>query len=971
MPVALKSLLLLTALTVLSACSGGDDSGEPSPESREIVKDAQPDPFEFESVTSAELESVVESNIIAIKGINTIADIRVENGEFSIDGGDFSSDPQQVALGQEIVVRLMTSAEFDTETVSTLFIGGEEAEFTVTTRSRDENPNLFEILSQTNIEPGTVVTSEAINLEGFDSGNISVLGGLYSINGGEFTDEAGTIAVGDSLQVRIQTPMLFSHQAKLTVSIGETSVDWSISTRPIDSVPNVFAFVTVSGAEPSTLVSSSSVVISGVDSAPITISGGAYSINGGEFTQLPGVINNNDQVQLRLMTGQEFGQEYSLQVSIGGIVETWQVSTRGIDTTPNAFSFESITHAEVASVIISSPVTVTGFDSAIISVTGGSYSINGGNFIETNTVINKNDILRVQLQTSEEFSKLHSLNLTIGNVGTTWNVTTRDIDSTPNAFNFDAITGAEINSLITSSLRTISGIDSAPITINGGSYSINGADFTNIPGTVQNNDNLRVQLETGEDFDKEITLEVTVGDVATKWSVRTREIDTSPDSFEFKAVTDVDLDTLVYSEPLTLVGFDSADITVSGGKYAINSSSFTDTPGTIKAGDILRLEVQSSNRTITTSKVEVTVGDKTVVFSATTRENDLDYNVLLTFPTSGSTVADTQVNVRAQIPSAANVSKMTLKIDGVEVLTDTNGEPWSFDWPAYYWADGEPHTIVFLAESENGKEYQNSEQYSVTVSPEANRNLFFIQGNGLVVQNTESMTIKVAPVTRATRYQLQYNNAILSSDGTEFSLDNLSVGQYTLRYRAVWSTGEWERVGPWSNSVTATVAPPSTPSAEPVEIISSEDQINLVFKWQDMGESASYELSLVNTDTSTETFLSGLSEASTTISDVDIGTYVWKVRQVNTLGQRSEYSNPQQFNVGVFSSIFGGSENDYSRQLIATKDKGYLVIAYTYSPEIYDDVSHNGNVWLFKVNATGGLEWQYFVEPGQRIDQLC
>src|SRR5262245_54102132 len=54
---------------------------------------------------------------------------------------------------------------------------------------------------------------------------------------------------------------------------------------PPDTRPDAFAFTAQSGVEPSTVVTSNEVTISGINAAAsVAITGGEYSINGGAFT---------------------------------------------------------------------------------------------------------------------------------------------------------------------------------------------------------------------------------------------------------------------------------------------------------------------------------------------------------------------------------------------------------------------------------------------------------------------------------------------------------------------------------------------------------------------------------------------------------------------------------------------------------------------------------------------------------------
>lgn len=97
------------------------------------VPDAQPDVFQFVDVTAAALASEVRSNELVVAGINVATNVAITNGEYSINGGPFTSAPGSVVNGDRIVVRHTSSAAYATGTVTLLNIGGVLDEFSSTT----------------------------------------------------------------------------------------------------------------------------------------------------------------------------------------------------------------------------------------------------------------------------------------------------------------------------------------------------------------------------------------------------------------------------------------------------------------------------------------------------------------------------------------------------------------------------------------------------------------------------------------------------------------------------------------------------------------------------------------------------------------------------------------------------------------------------------------------------------------------
>ena len=68
-------------------------------------------------------------------------------------------------------------------------------------------PDAIAFDAQIGVAPGALATSNAVVVSGFSgSAPISITGGEYSVNGAAFTALAGTIAAGQSLQVRTNAP---------------------------------------------------------------------------------------------------------------------------------------------------------------------------------------------------------------------------------------------------------------------------------------------------------------------------------------------------------------------------------------------------------------------------------------------------------------------------------------------------------------------------------------------------------------------------------------------------------------------------------------------------------------------------------------------------------------------------------------------------------------------------------------------
>ena len=112
-----------------------DDEGQTGTVTVQIqpTVDSMPDAFSFPAVTGAAVSTIVQSAQITVSGISAPAAIGVAGGEYSINGGAFTSQPGTVVNGNTVRVRLTSAPIGSTTTSAALTIGGVSALFSVTT----------------------------------------------------------------------------------------------------------------------------------------------------------------------------------------------------------------------------------------------------------------------------------------------------------------------------------------------------------------------------------------------------------------------------------------------------------------------------------------------------------------------------------------------------------------------------------------------------------------------------------------------------------------------------------------------------------------------------------------------------------------------------------------------------------------------------------------------------------------------
>lgn len=110
-------------------------------------------------------------------------------------------------------------------------------------------------------------------------------------------------------------------------------------------------------------------------------------------------------------------------------------------------------------------------------------------------------------------------------------------DTTPDSFSFTAITNSNPSLDTQSNTITIAGLNApAALGITGGTYSIDGSQFTSANGTISNGQTLRLRVTASADPGETVVATVTVGDFSTNFSVTTR----MPDDASTAMVEDVD-----------------------------------------------------------------------------------------------------------------------------------------------------------------------------------------------------------------------------------------------------------------------------------------------------------------------------------------------------------------------------------------------------------------------------------------------
>lgn len=124
--------------------------------------------------------------------------------------------------------------------------------------------------------------------------------------------------------------------------------------------PDPIIFINQTNADLSTLYNSNIITITGITMATsISIVSGEYKINSGAWTNVLGIVNNGDTVQVRRISSSAYSTAVSTTLTVGTVSGTYTITTKD-DDTPNPFTFTPVVNAELSTQYESNTITISG-----------------------------------------------------------------------------------------------------------------------------------------------------------------------------------------------------------------------------------------------------------------------------------------------------------------------------------------------------------------------------------------------------------------------------------------------------------------------------------------------------------------------------------------------------------------------------------------------------------------------------------
>jgi hypothetical protein len=512
----------------------------------------------------------------------------------------WSTAPQVLAAGSyELLVRSISSDQYETSTTETLTIGpvSKSVNLTTTYDPAEYTPAPF-LLSAVTADSESEVTSDPVTVSGLGAGKAALLSvssapagqnPAFSINGGSYSSSARTVENGDVIRFRMNAGFFDGSEVVLTAQAATPSgtptrsSTWTVTAQaPAAAAVDQFAFnweyfpQSYFGNFPGSIYESDVVTLSGgTGTRPLRLLNSSGNYNSGTLNRWPALYGTRIYFE-----------------------NTGTTITTSLTNDSNRVSWATLDS--------NYPNIVTDMGRQIrMKYTPAS------NSNETYTVVCVAYTCAEHLWT---------------------NSATRSDPRAADAFDVADVTGAALSTLYTSDPFTVSwsprtaGVQppNIPISISGDAtaeYRVNGGAWTTASGWVGSGSTVEMRVTSSAAVGTDVTATLSVGTTTSDYVVRTQD-DTTPDAFSLAAVTGSDPNVVVTSAPVTITGIStSVPVSVSGdGSPQLSTDGGTtwDTTGTVAPDGSVLVRLTSASAYETARSATLDVNGVTGSFSVTT-----------------------------------------------------------------------------------------------------------------------------------------------------------------------------------------------------------------------------------------------------------------------------------------------------------------------------------------------------------------
>lgn len=676
-----------------------------------------PVPFQLPPKVFVPPDAWAESANVVIGGINAPAPITIENGEYAIDGGAFTSQPGVILNGQQLRLRCKASLITDKFSWATVKLGGFETNFYVgsapapmqqpraDTRMMtiyDQDP-ITGALSQRHYSTATNF-SIRVESNGLDSATVRVI------------DWASSTSWDDD-------PNSWSYS--FVWQPGQNVIPGTIKINPVESAYAPQFNVPGCGSGPGATGIPRSAVLRIHEYEYVFDPNYRVSKLAADFT-LTCPVNGTGPGAATITGFVRYFSDYPISHQ---------------PTQPLPFRFPARLRQPASTVVQSEEVALKGFGQPLsISIVGGEYSLDGGAFTATSGTVSTGQNLRVRVTTPSVGNAIRKASVTVGDYTTEFIVGTEpglatQVGGLPllavRRFGVTPAPDVETRVFSPALLDSVSAewpAGGALIVRSSGHSDALGYTMTfwnnTTPllgvGIFSNRMSLSISNESycGEylpnansrfvirelsavgsavmsvAIDFEISCPAFADIKPIAGSIRINSaipIDLPPDRypvpFSFQAKTNVPQSAWIESEPAIAQGFDGPlPISISGGEYSIDNGPFVSTMGTISNGQSIKVRVLSGATFNLTTTATLYVGYLAPSFSATTAPAD-------TYPEF------------LEVPEVKNVAPSSTVLSAIVVVNGINAE--TLVHPSSYSGNA---TFGYIEVSVAGKPFTSFEQ---------------------------------------------------------------------------------------------------------------------------------------------------------------------------------------------------------------------------------------------------------------------
>ena len=360
---------------------------------------------------------------------------------------------------------------------------------------------------------------------------------------------------------------------------------------------------------------------------------------------------------------------------------------------PQPFLFAPIGSANVNQEYQSETITIYGLEpnySVTVSASGGTVDAGtsslSGIFATSKTVTTSATgslVVATKLTTGFEYSKVYSVNVSVGNQKTIFGVTTKVVDLAPDQFTIDPQNDANTSTMYTSNTVTVSGLDpyaSILVSATGGTVDVG---TSSLSGTFVSNTTVSTSSSgtfvfaargsSSTTYSDTRTVSVLVGGISAPYIISTAAPDVQPNAFVFTDTTNATTSTSYTSSQITLTGMSpntAITATSTGGTIDLGTSSLSGTFATSKTATtsangtlVLAAKGTSSTQYGNSTPVTVTVGGLSSVYNITTQVADIIPDVF---------TIDAVANTTPNTVYTSNTVTVTGLSAGISVLVSAN-----------------------------------------------------------------------------------------------------------------------------------------------------------------------------------------------------------------------------------------------------------------------------------------------------------